>query len=59
GRTHQLRVHAAHPSGLNSPIVGDDLYGNSAERLFLHAEILEFKHPVSQEVMQIKAPAPF
>jgi tRNA pseudouridine32 synthase/23S rRNA pseudouridine746 synthase len=59
GRTHQLRVHAAHPSGLNSPIVGDDLYGNSAERLYLHAEILEFKHPVSQEVMQMKALAPF
>jgi tRNA pseudouridine32 synthase/23S rRNA pseudouridine746 synthase len=59
GRTHQLRVHAAHPSGLNLPIVGDDLYGDSAERLYLHAERLEFKHPVSQEVMQMKAPAPF
>ena len=28
GRTHQLRVHAAHPDGLNAPIVGDRLYGN-------------------------------
>jgi tRNA pseudouridine32 synthase/23S rRNA pseudouridine746 synthase len=52
-------VHSAHPSGLNLPIVGDDLYGNSAERLYLHAERLEFKHPVSQEAMQMKAPVPF
>ncbi len=30
GRTHQLRVHCAHPEGLNMPILGDDLYGNNS-----------------------------
>lgn len=49
GRTHQLRVHAAHESGLNAPIVGDDLYGTSAERLYLHAAYLEFTHPETRE----------
>ena len=47
GRTHQLRVHAAHPLGLNTPIVGDDLYGKKKDRLYLHAESIEFSHPVS------------
>lgn len=31
GRTHQLRVHSAHPQGLNCPILGDELYGTPAE----------------------------
>ena len=53
GRTHQLRVHAAHPLGLNCPIVGDELYGRKAERLYLHAEYLEFIHPVSWQRMVI------
>ena len=47
GRTHQLRVHCAHPNGLNVPITGDELYGTRAQRLYLHAEYLEFTHPVS------------
>lgn len=47
GRTHQLRVHAAHPSGLNCPIVGDNLYGSPADRLYLHAERIEFTHPAT------------
>ena len=47
GRTHQLRVHCAHPNGLNIPITGDELYGTRAQRLYLHAEYLEFTHPVS------------
>ncbi|MBN9295095.1 MAG: RNA pseudouridine synthase [Flavobacteriia bacterium] len=51
GRTHQLRVHAAHISGLNAPIVGDDMYGTPAERLFLHAEELTFYHPVSRQLL--------
>ncbi len=51
GRTHQLRVHSAHSLGLNCPIVGDDLYGLRAERLYLHAESLTFKHPTSGEMM--------
>ena len=46
GRTHQLRVHAAHQLGLDNPIVGDALYGDTAERLMLHAERIEFFHPV-------------
>ena len=59
GRTHQLRVHAAHPSGLNSPIVGDTLYGNRAKRLHLHAESIEFSHPVIKQVMKVEVGAGF
>ena len=51
GRTHQLRVHAAHPDGLGLAIVGDDLYGKPADRLHLHAESITFMHPVSREEM--------
>lgn len=56
GRTHQLRVHAAHPDGLNHPIVGDDFYGVKGERLLLHAERIEFLHPISkvQMVVEVK-----
>lgn len=59
GRTHQLRVHAAHPAGLSAPIVGDELYGTKSERLLLHAECLDFEHPRSGNIMQIKETAPF
>ena len=59
GRTHQLRVHAAHPDGLDCPILGDPLYGQPADRLYLHAERLEFRHPVSNQRMQISKEAPF
>ncbi len=59
GRTHQLRVHAAHARGLNSPIVGDDLYGTKAERLFLHAERLTFFHPVLKKEMTVYCPCDF
>ena len=59
GRSHQLRVHAAHPSGLNLPIMGDDLYGKRAERLFLHAAFLEFMHPVSRKMMTVEAEPDF
>lgn len=48
GRTHQLRMHSAHELGLNAPIVGDDLYGTTAERMYLHAAYLEFTHPVTR-----------
>lgn len=54
GRTHQLRVHAAHPLGLNTPIVGDDLYGTKADRLYLHAESITFQHPILNETLTIK-----
>lgn len=59
GRTHQLRVHAAHTDGLNTPIVGDDLYGTKEKRLHLHAESLTFTHPVTQEVLKMVSEAPF
>jgi len=59
GRTHQLRVHAAHPSGLDCPIVGDDLYGTKANRLHLHAESLTFQHPFTKETMTISVGAKF
>ena len=59
GRTHQLRVHCAHPDGMNCPIVGDPLYGQPAERLCLHAEELEFRHPHTHERVKISAKAPF
>ncbi len=54
GRTHQLRMHAAHELGLNSPIVGDDLYGTAAKRLHLHAAYLEFVHPETREIMKFE-----
>ncbi|WP_396160935.1 pseudouridine synthase [Flavobacterium sp.] len=53
GRTHQLRVHASHELGLNTPIVGDDLYGSKANRLHLHAESLTFEHPELNKVIRI------
>ena len=59
GRTHQLRVHAAHPDGLNTPILGDDLYGKKADRLHLHAEYIEFTDPDTKEVREITAPPAF
>ncbi|MDR0891675.1 MAG: RNA pseudouridine synthase [Mediterranea sp.] len=59
GRTHQLRVHAAHPAGLGHPIAGDTLYGQKAERLYLHAEYLEFRHPVSGDTICLQAEADF
>jgi tRNA pseudouridine32 synthase / 23S rRNA pseudouridine746 synthase len=59
GRTHQLRVHSAHPLGLGAPIVGDRLYGRPAERLLLHAESLTFFHPRTRERLTFRSPAPF
>lgn len=73
GRTHQLRVHASHPLGLNSPILGDNLYGHNFtatstdsvttkipyKRLYLHAYSIEFIHPITQQYISITAPCPF
>ncbi len=59
GRTHQLRVHAAHPLGLNHPIKGDRLYGQKSDRLYLHAEYLEFIHPVTGEKIRLEKKADF
>jgi tRNA pseudouridine32 synthase/23S rRNA pseudouridine746 synthase len=47
-------MHAAHESGLNAPIVGDDLYGTSSNRLHLHAAYLEFTHPIRNETMKFE-----
>jgi tRNA pseudouridine32 synthase / 23S rRNA pseudouridine746 synthase len=59
GRTHQLRVHASHELGLKTPIVGDDLYGQKANRLHLHAESLTFEHPEIREQMTITVASTF
>jgi len=59
GRTHQLRVHAAHKDGLNTPIVGDDLYGKKENRLHLHAEFIEFSHPETNKIMSFTIAADF
>ena len=59
GRTHQLRMHCAHPDGLCNPIVGDELYGTSGQRLCLHAAEIWFTHPVTHEEMHLNSPIPF
>ena len=59
GRTHQLRVHASHPKGLNTPIYGDELYGERKDRLHLHASQLEFIHPETNKKTVITSPTPF
>lgn len=61
GRTHQLRVHAAHPLGLAAPIVGDSLYGTGrdGDRMLLHATLLGFDHPVSGEPLGFRSDPPF
>ena len=66
GRTHQLRLHSAHPEGLNTPIVGDDIYGHEqradlsdGHRLCLHASRLEFMHPHTKERIVVECDAEF
>lgn len=59
GRTHQLRVHAAHPEGLNAPIVGDRLYGIEGGRLLLHAAEIRFVHPITTKEMHFCIPSDF
>lgn len=61
GRTHQLRVHAAHPKGLGTPIVDDPLYGNGAApgKMKLHATTLGFTHPQTAERLTFESPTPF
>lgn len=57
GRTHQLRLHCAHPDGFGVPIKGDTLYGTPADRLYLHAETIEFVHPTTGEIMKFNLKA--
>ena len=59
GRTHQLRLHCAHAAGLAAPILGDRLYGRGGGRLCLHAEALEFTHPVTGRRMKFERRAEF
>ena len=59
GRTHQLRIHCAHPDGLNNPIVGDELYGSKGQRLCLHAAEIWFRHPISGEEMHFETTPDF
>ena len=59
GRTHQLRVHAAHFQGLNTPIVGDELYGTPSDRLYLHAKQLTFIHPKNHQSLTLISEVPF
>lgn len=61
GRTHQLRIHA---QAIGHPILGCDLYHDSnsqnmTDRLMLHAESLEFVHPISSKNMRVVCPSPF
>ena len=71
GRTHQLRVHSAHPLGLGRPIIGDLLYGGDSHlcgrqqddgrndltyrRLHLHALSITFRHPQSGETLSFSS----
>lgn len=61
GRTHQLRVHAAHEKGLGIPILGDPLYGNGVgpAEMKLHACELIFAHPVTGKEMSFYSEPPF
>ncbi len=61
GRTHQLRIHAAHAQGLGHAIIGDRLYGNPslADRLMLHSTSLAFHHPADERRLHFDLPAPF
>ena len=59
GRTHQLRMHCAHKDGLGCPIVGDELYGRKADRLYLQAQAITFVHPTTEKRMHFDLPYPF
>ncbi len=61
GRTHQLRLHAAHELGLGCPIVGDSLYGagQRGDPMLLHAAELSFLHPESGKRTTFSSRVPF
>ena len=61
GRTHQLRVHSAHPGGLNGPIIGDRLYGSGkdGDTMLLHASFLSFNHPENERIVEFYSAPPF
>lgn len=58
GRTHQIRVHLSH---IGHPIIGDELYGGSGNRIdrqALHGESLRFRHPLTKEKIEVHAELP-
>jgi 23S rRNA-/tRNA-specific pseudouridylate synthase len=58
GRRNQIRVHLA---DAECPIIGDRKYEartNPARRLGLHASSLQFKHPLSGELLRFESPLP-
>ena len=60
GRTHQLRMHCAHPDGLGCPILGDELYGHTSDRgLCLQAQAISFVHPTTGKKMHFELPPAF
>ena len=61
GRTHQLRVHCAHNEGLACPILGDPLYGHGCHtsRMYLHAAMVAFRHPVTGERLRFESASGF
>ena len=52
-------MHCAHEDGLGCPILGDELYGQPADRLYLHAEQLWLTHPVTGQRMHFTSKCPF
>ncbi|PYE84940.1 pseudouridine synthase [Pseudoroseicyclus aestuarii] len=60
GRSHQLRVHML---ALGHPILGDPFYATGParahERLMLHSEVLQLRHPDGGRGMRFRAAAPF
>ena len=56
GRSHQLRLHL---QAIGHPIIGDAIYGTPAERLMLHAQHLELRHPQTGARLVLDCPAPF
>ena len=59
GRTHQLRVHCAYRDGLSHPIIGDELYGEKSDRMYLHAMKITFTHPVTNETLTFESKPDF
>ena len=60
GRTHQIRMHCAHPDGLGCPILGDELYGHTSDRgLCLQAQAISFIHPITGKKMHFELPPAF
>jgi 23S rRNA pseudouridine1911/1915/1917 synthase len=59
GRTHQIRVHMSH---MGWPLLADDMYNGrvlpQVGRVALHAALLSFRHPITNQAMRFQAPLP-